>query len=238
LALLEQLRRWIGRLEPVDTGKTAWGDYASTHTYSDAEMAVKQAFVSEFVARIQPRILIDMGCNTGDYSAVALDAGAEYVVGFDFDHGALECAFNRSVQKRCNFLPLWLDAANPSPDQGWHQAERIGLARRARADGLIALAFVHHLAIGRNVPLPQVIDWITSLAPLGVIEFVPKDDKMVKTMLALREDIFDQYCEERFIYCLSLRARIVRSEQVSKSGRKLFWYETAPDGTALTRSLI
>ena len=30
-----------------------------------------------------PEMLWDIGCNTGDYSKVALEAGAKFVVGFD-----------------------------------------------------------------------------------------------------------------------------------------------------------
>ena len=48
----------------------------------------------------------------------------------------------------------------------------------------------NHLAIGRNIPLPQVVAWLCGLAPRGVIEFVRKDDPTVQQMLSLREDIF------------------------------------------------
>ena len=58
-----------------------------------------------------------------------------------------------------------------------------------------------------------------------VIEFVPKDDPTVKTMLALREDIFDDYSIETFTNRLIDRARIVQQKVVSESGRTLFFYE-------------
>ena len=45
---------------------------------------------------------------------------------------------------------------------------------------MIALAFEHHLAIAKNIPLDQLINWLTSLAPRGLIEFVPKEDITVK----------------------------------------------------------
>ena len=37
------------------------------------------------VAAVKPGRLIDLGCNTGDYSALALAHGAGTVIGFDFD---------------------------------------------------------------------------------------------------------------------------------------------------------
>ncbi|MBM6593718.1 methyltransferase domain-containing protein [Microvirga pudoricolor] len=223
--MLRQLRNWIAKLEPARSGKTVWGDYAKDNTYSSAEAQEKRRFVAEFAAKTRPGIMIDIGCNTGDYSVAALEGGASYVVGFDFDQRALDLAFSRSQTDKLKFLPLWLDASNPSPDQGWMQAERSGFGHRAKVDGMVALAFEHHLAIAKNVPLPQVVDWLVDRAPLGVIEFVPKNDQTVQTMLALREDIFDDYSVETFAGQLTKRARIVEQKVVSESGRTLFFYD-------------
>jgi SAM-dependent methyltransferase len=223
--LLSQLRGWIVRLQPADTGPTTWSDYADTHSYGSDEEAAKRRFVAEFVQQTKPRLMFDLGCNVGNYAVLALEAGARDVIGFDFDQRVLETAFARAASEERSLLPLCLDAANPSPDQGWQQAERAGFAKRARADALLALAFEHHLAIGRNVPLAQLLPWLTGLAPAGVIEFVPKSDPTVQRMLALREDIFPEYDQETFRNCLAEQARIVRDEAVSHHGRRLFWYE-------------
>jgi ribosomal protein L11 methylase PrmA len=223
--MLKQLRNWISKLQPKDAGRTIWSDYVETHTYASDEDTRKRRFMVEFINRVKPKTLWDLGCNTGEYAKVALDAGAGYVVGFDSDQGALDAAFARSQAKNLDFLPLYLDAANPTPDQGWELGERKGLGKRADADAILALAFEHHLAIGRNVPIDRLVDWITGLAPTGVIEFVHKTDPTVQRMLALREDIFDDYGEAQFVSALTSRARILKSEVVSASGRRLFWYE-------------
>ncbi len=223
--MLKQLRNWIAKLDPKDAGKTVWSDYAETHTYASDEEAKKRRFVAEFIDRVKPKTLWDLGCNTGVYAEVALDAGAKYVVGFDSDQGALDAAFARSQAKTLNFLPLYLDAANPSPDQGWGLEERKGVEARVNADAILALAFEHHLAIARNVPLHRVVGWLTKLAPVGIIEFVEKCDPTVQQMLALREDIFDDYGQEQFVSALGNCARIVKTETVSASGRQLFWYD-------------
>ena len=223
--MLGQLRRWIARLAPADTGPTVWGSYADANTYAGEEATAKRDFVAAFAREVKPRLLWDLGCNTGAYSAAALGAGAQYVVGFDFDHGALERAYARAEAEKLDFLPLFLDAANPSPFQGWRGLERKSLQARASADAIVALAFEHHLAIGRNVPLPQVVSWLCELAPRGVIEFVRKEDPTIQQMLALREDIFPDYTQEAFEQLLRTNARIVRSQQVSSAGRTLYWYD-------------
>lgn len=223
-AMLSQLLRWIVSLSPADTDKTVWQEYAQTHSYDGPEEQAKRDMVAAFAEATEPKLLFDLGCNTGVYSSLALKSGAKSVIGFDMDQGALEGAFARAVAEDLSFLPLYLDAANPSPAQGWNEAERPGLADRAPANALLALAFVHHLAIGRNIPLDQCLAWLTGLAPTGIIEFVPKDDPTTQRMLALREDIFSEYNVSNFATLLAKRARIVERKIVSASGRELFWY--------------
>lgn len=224
IGMLKQLRSWIEELTPANTSSTTWANYSSTTTYTGEEAQLKRAFVSEFVARVRPKLVVDLGCNTGDYSKAALESGAEAVFGFDFDHQALDQAHARAKAESLNFLPLFLDAKNPSPDQGWMQLERSGFASRVKADAVLALAFEHHLAIAHNIPIEQVVAWLTSVAPSGIIEFVPKSDPTVQKMLALREDIFPNYTIEAFSAYLASRTKIVRQEQVSVSGRTMFEY--------------
>jgi len=219
--MLRQLRTWIAGLRPGGNTPSTWSDYECTHQYETAAYDKKKTIAAAFVSRVAPRTLIDLGCNTGVFSEVALTSGARRVIGFDFDHQALDKAFARARSASLDLLPLYLDARNPSPDQGWHQAERSGFATRANADAVMALAFIHHLAIAHNVPLEGVVRWITRIAPRGVIEFVPKSDPTVQTMLALRADIFPDYTEENFLSLLGAHARVERRDVVSDTGRTL-----------------
>ncbi|MBF0191387.1 MAG: 50S ribosomal protein L11 methyltransferase [Magnetococcales bacterium] len=223
---LTLLRDWIATLVPRDTGKSVWEEYAHTNVYSETDAAIKGRVVETFANQWKPALLIDLGCNVGDYSLAALKGGADYVVGFDFDHKAVELAYERARLSSSRFLPLSFDATNPSPDTGWRQREREGFEQRSkRADALIALAFVHHLAIGKNIPLDQAVEMLVSLAPRGLIEFVQKDDETIRTMLAIRADIFPHYTPEAFTAALEKRAKIVAATVVSHSGRTIYEYD-------------
>lgn len=222
--MLMGLRSFIAKAESP-SGRTVWDQYACANSYAGAEAEAKRQFVRKVVGATQASMLIDLGCNTGDYSVAAIDAGAKRIVGFDFDFGALEQAVHRAEEGHLPFLPLWLDATNPSPEQGWAQRERKGFAERARGDAVLALAFVHHLAIARNVPLSMVVEWIMAVAPVGVIEFPPKSDPMVQQLLRNRADIFPDYTEDNFLAEIQHRARIVESEHLAPSGRLLVWYD-------------
>jgi len=222
--MLGQLRKWIAALEPREA-LTPWADYAAKRTYAEAEIASKQRVVQEFARRYRPAMLWDIGCNDAEFTAAALGAGAGSAVGFDADLGALERAIQRATHEKLPLLPLRLDAADPSPGMGWRNRERAAWSERGPADAVMALAFVHHLALGRNVPLEEVVDLLVATAPRGLVEFVPKDDPTSRRMLALKGDIFAGYTAEAFERHLAARARIVRSERVSATGRTLYVFE-------------
>lgn len=224
-AMLEKMFHWISQLTPLNKGASTWGDYDKTCSYSSTEIQSKKQFILEFAQTVQPALIWDFGCNTGEYSEAALNGGARNVVGFDFDQGALDGSYRRAVERRLSFQALFMDAANPSPNQGWNGHERESLQARASADAILALALVHHLAIARNIPLVQVVNWLITLAPQGVIEFVPKNDPMVQELLSLRQDIFPDYTAEHFMALLEKQAVIIKNEIVSKSGRMLVWFK-------------
>lgn len=223
-AMLKSLRSYIGGLRLQST-KTVWEDYAGSNSYDDERRVAKHAFVTKHVAQWAPKRLVDVGCNSGDFSQTALEAGAGSVLALDFDFGALETAFARFSASSAPVLPLWFDATNPSPSQGWANAERSSLSERANADAMLALALIHHLAIAKNVPLDMAVDWLMSLAPAGIIEFPDKRDVMVRELLRSRPDIFPNYTEEAFLAHVGERAKIIDRERLGEGGRLLIAYQ-------------
>jgi len=114
------------------------------------------------------------------------------------------------------------DLTNPSPDLGWALRERRSLPARGPADLLLALALVHHLAIGSNVPLDQVARYFRSLGEWLIVEFVPKSDSQVQRLLASREDIFPDYTVSGFETAFRRCFEVVRSVPVPDSERTLY----------------
>ncbi len=156
------------------------------------------------------------------FSAVAAEAGYR-VLAFDADLAAAERHFQALAKAgRTDTTPLVMDLADPSPSQGWHERERSGLVERANADMVLALALIHHLAIGRNVPLPMVLDLFADLAQDAVVEWVPREDPMVKRMLASREDVFDDYTEEGFRRAAEARFDVIERAPIEGSSRVLY----------------
>lgn len=224
---LRSMRGLVQKLTPPSSQRSPWQNYEQTAQYTNDERAAKARFVGEMVRAHGATTVWDLGCNSGEYSEIALNSGARSVIGFEPDPGALNAAFQRATTKKLNFLPLSLDLTNPSPSLGWRQQERMGLAERRNADFVLCLALLHHLVLGRNLPLDDVLDWLLSLAPSGVVEFVPKEDPMAAQLLTWKAKVAPDYNRETVASVLGQRARIVREEVVTASGRVLFGYARA-----------
>lgn len=223
------LRSARGAVEKLRSGidRSVWGDYADHNTYSDADAQLKRRFIGEAVAASKPATLLDIGCNTGDYSVVALEAGAQQAIGLDIDPLAIDKAFARAAAGNLAFMPLVANFASPTPGMGWANRERLPLLARTRADFVLALALIHHLVFGRNIPMAEAVTCLLAQAPEGIIEFVPPADPMVKVVAAGREAMFPHYSEEMFRAVIATQAAIVAEQRIREDGRLLVHYRKA-----------
>ena len=224
VSMLMQLRNFIDNLKDKEK-VSLWGDYSFKNTYKADEENKKKKCVENFCKKNNFNLLADIGCNNGIYSSIALKNLCKYVVGFDHDLNVIELAYKKSKIENLSFLPLYFDAVNPSSNIGWNEEERMSFKKRAKFDGVIALAFEHHLSIAKNIPLDQVVEWIMKLAPKGLIEFVPKNDETIKKMLEIKGDIFFNYSEEKFKESISNRGKILSTSKISESGRVIYEYQ-------------
>ena len=222
-AVLDSLRRTVAGLKWEPTSH--WTEYASSTSYSDAATASKGELVREMLASVGGSTAWDVGANTGAYSVMAADAGYR-VIAWDQDAGSVEAHWRRvRGGSGPRILPLICDLANPSPAIGWALEERASFLERGEPDVMLALALVHHLAIGNNVPLPGIARLFARMARMAIVEFVPKEDPMTRRLLAARRDVFEHYTLDGFRAAVGDSFRIVREAPITDSPRTLFLLE-------------
>jgi hypothetical protein len=221
LGLIESLRSTIRKLEWKPAG-TEWADYYAANNYTDTAFEHKKVLVRDWLAKLEPKIVWDLGANTGVFSRLAVEAGA-FVVSADIDPAAVEVNFRLAKEnKEKQLLPLAIDLTNPSPAIGWNNHERDSFLQRGPVDVILALALIHHLAIANNVPLGKVAEFFAGVGNWLIVEFVPKSDSQVKRLLRSREDIFSEYNREGFEKAFSGWFTIKESSAVRDSDRWLY----------------
>jgi hypothetical protein len=221
IGLLDSLRNTVKGLSVKMTG-TEWAEYYDATNYSETAFEEKKAFVSQYIERVTPEAVWDLGANNGEFSRLASDRGI-FTVAFDVDPNAISKAYiHARKNKEANLLPLVMDLTNPSPGLGWGHRERQSLLDRGPVPMALALALVHHLAISNNVPLPKLAQFFQEVCEYLVIEFVPKSDSQVQRLLASREDIFDTYTFEGFEAAFAPYFETLEKLPVPESERSLY----------------
>ena len=221
-ANVKGLRRLVARLRWKPAAST-WAGYGESHSYAPGDQRTKVAFVRQAAARRHWPLAWDLGGNTGAFSRIVAEH-ADTVVLMDGDALAVEYAYQRLREENLTrILPLHVNLSDPSPGRGWRGAERKSLSERGRPDLVLALALVHHLVIGANIPLSQVVDWLAVSGAAVVVEFVTREDEMVQQMLRNREDQFSDYDLAAFEALLPSRFSVVE-RALLKDGRRVIYF--------------
>jgi SAM-dependent methyltransferase len=191
-----------------DHDPSIWSDYSSTCSYDDNGAGATRDFVRSVLAEVPTGQVLDLGANDGAYSVLAAEH-ADCVVAVDGDEKVVDLFYRRlRAEKRENVLPLVTNLADPPGGIGWRNREPAPFAEWVQPDVTLALALVHHLALGANLPLPGIVDWLGSFGGRLVVEFVHVDDPMVERLLTNKpagllddhqRDAFERLLDERFL---------------------------------------
>ena len=221
LGIIDSLETAIKKLnwKPIET---EWGDYYNNTNYSINARNSKAKYLSEYLDKISPKNVWDLGSNDGFFSRIASNKGI-FTLSLDIDPVAVEKNYILCKnEKEKNILPLIFDLTNPSPAIGWENNERLSLYERGAVDTVFALALIHHLAISNNLPFSKIAKFFSNICKWLIIEFVPKSDSQVQKLLRTRKDIFFNYTQIKFENEFKKFFKIISSVQIEESERTLY----------------
>lgn len=222
LKTLKNLLAHMRRVTPAHRTST-WSDYAETAThYSDEDHARKRSFVAEALAAAKPLRVLDVGCNTGVYSILAADAGAE-VVSIDTDLQTVDrlCAKLKGSEK--NILPLCVDLAHPTPSVGWENSENASFLSRCYGhfDTVMMLAVIHHLLLHSQIPMGRIAALCGNLTMRNlIVEWVPPTDSKFQELVRGRDSIYANITEAAFRHAFAEHFTVLH-EITLQNGRVL-----------------
>jgi hypothetical protein len=226
LGLVDSLTA-VTRRQTWDPAPSTWRDYyPAGESYTDISATHKREIVGRILGEMPAGVIWDLGANTGEFSRLAATVTGSEVLAIEADASAVELNW-RSCQREEHSLvtPLLMDLANPTPSQGWAHEERASLQERGPADVVLALALVHHLAIGNNVPLQSLFAWFATLGRTVILEWVPKEDPMVQRLLSSREDVFSSYSSDDLESSAQDLFTIKFKEKIKDSSRYIYVLE-------------
>ena len=223
-SLFKRLQRTLNSLQPPVRKQSNWSDYMATHSYSDPAFEVKERFVKAVLQRCKPARVLDVGANTGHFSALAAQAGAG-VVAIDLDPACVGTIWSETRARKLNVLPLVVNLAWPTPGLGWRNRECPAFLDRARGsfDGVLMLAVIHHLLVTERVPLEEILRLAAELTTsVVIIEFGPPQDEMFRRLARGRDHLHASLTEPVFEQACAAHFSILSSAQLPGTHRKLY----------------
>lgn len=227
-SLLRGLRKSLARVAPRAGKHSTWSEYmAADNNYSREHFAAKQAFVDAALKEFQPRRVLDVGANTGHFSALAARSGAS-VVAVDSDPvvaGEIWRNAHNEKNEKLDILPLVVNLARPTPPTGWRTRECPGFLERARGgfDAVLMLAVIHHMLVTERIPLAEILALAAELSTnLVVAEYVDPQDSMFRRLTRGREHLHRDLNQQVFENACRAHFEIVRSQQLEGTHRRLY----------------
>ncbi|HXD79690.1 MAG TPA: class I SAM-dependent methyltransferase [Puia sp.] len=220
LRLVEHLRTLTERLAMPAAGDSAWSRYYDETVPGEDYIRDKERIFRRFLDRTGSGVALDLGCNDGWFARILAEHGRP-VIAVDADWQCVDRLYRKGISA---ILPLCVDLANPTPACGFRNAERAAFTDRMRSDLVVALALVHHLALGRNIPLPLIADGFQQLTRRHlIVEFVPATDRKAM-QLAARKDpaLLEGYDSGNFEAAFGRYFRLDERETVAGTERVLY----------------
>lgn len=222
--VLKSVRRKLKQVAPLAGRNSTWSDYTAHNSYTRDYLPDKEAFVTDVLAYLRPRKVLDVGCNTGHFSALAARHGAS-VVAIDYDAVVVGEVWRRASVEGLEILPLVVNLARPTPGIGWRNQECPSFLERAHQgfDAVLMLAVVHHLLVSERIPLAEIVDLAAELTTdTLVIEFIAPADPMFRRISRGRDPLFQYLTQPFFESTCRKRFEIVRCERLGETHRWLY----------------
>ena len=204
-----------------------WSKYQATLThYTADESQQKLAWVRRVLETSQPARVLDIGANTGEFSALAADMGAD-VVALERDMASADRLFHMATQRHLAIQTIHADIARPTPAVGWDNSESVALLPRLEAqfDLVLMLAVIHHLLLMEQIPLAAIVALCHRLTRRHlVIEWVPVQDPMYQSLMRGRDSLYGSLAEADLLGACSGSFHLF-DRQVLDNGRILFLFE-------------
>jgi hypothetical protein len=221
--LIAHLKSLVGRLTVKGTTATTWSNYYGETIMGKDYLAAKEQLFRESLQAIEYRSALDLGANDGHFSRILAAKGIP-VLAVDSDWQCIDTLYKYARAKGItNILPLCVDISNPTPASGFRNAERSSFTARAHADLVVALALVHHLSLGRNIPLHLIAAYLNDLTEnFLIIEFIPLSDEKAQELIAHKNAQPFGYDPASFESCFSRYFMIEKKEQIPGTDRILY----------------
>lgn len=204
-----------------------WSEYTDQRShYSDAQIRLKKDVVTRWIEQIKPQWLADMGCNTGEFSEIAVLSGAK-VISVDHDEECISRLYIRAksnpvLLKKIHPVVFSLGDAIGSSGAGGFEfpstLDRIGEV----TDCVLMLGLLHHLLISESIPMQMLMRIISKITKsYAILELVDPEDVQHRLLCDQRNRTGTSLSIDQQIRVLSESFDLIEQVEVIENRRRL-----------------
>lgn len=185
---------------------TIWGNYEQSrdHYLADA-LVFKRKTISSWLSELRPDWVLDVGCNAGEFSDIAVAGGARAIC-WDADSEAITTLCERHTNDR-RYHPVLSPVDDIPGGLGWMGGEFSGLATRLekKVDSILMLAITHHLAIAGGVRLDDIFRFAAKITRKSiVVELLSDQDaRVIQLCMQYNRSPLDFTIEKQYAAAIS-----------------------------------
>jgi hypothetical protein len=253
LRLIHHLRHIIKKMDLAGRAATSWSGYYGEggsvsgkggSVSGEAYLKAKEKLFLEFSEGIASATWLDLGANDGRFTRL-IAGKAGRIVAVDSDWLCIDRLYlatrnggeagsqagghvsgqagSEAGGQVPNILPLCVDLCDPTAASGFLNEERTAFIDRARSEAVVALALVHHLALGRSIPLAGIAGYFAELTKTWLIaEFVPLTDERALALVRNKALWHTPYDRAAFESAFGSHFLIERCEVIPGTERVLY----------------
>lgn len=200
-----------------------WTNYTEERShYNEDAIVHKKKIVTDWLTEIKPKRVIDLGCNTGEFTSIALSMNAE-VVAVDGSEGCIELLFSQNRGNK-NLYPVLANLGDVCGGGGWCGKEYASIITRLEnwGDTLMMLAVVHHLAISESIPYEKISAMAAEISrKYLIVELIRHEDDMVQSLCLSRNRSPSDFTLDRQVAAFSQSFEFIRQIELPGGMRSI-----------------
>ena len=208
-----------------------WHNYYENDIESPIYLNQKEEIIKNWLTRLKPKTVIDLGANTGRFSFLAAKR-VEQVISIESDYNcvdAIENAIDTGSVK--NIVVGQMDLSETTPNFGVLEKEYSSIFKRVSNIHLspslvMGLAIIHHLHITNFLSFAQIAELLAKFdSKYLIIEFVPIQDSKVQLLIKNKQRDFSSYTQENFTASLLKYFKLIEVKKMEGTDRELLLLE-------------
>lgn len=191
---IKKVRDFIDNLN-FKKEKTRWDGYQDDEwNWSDreADWSDKMKSFVELIEKVNPCTLCDLAGNMGWYGSYKSDS-MKWAVVLDYDYMCIDALWDKvRIKNKKNVYPIYMSLCAPTLDYYRDDAIgktgvvpwRSGAITRFKADLVVALAIIHHLAFAQQLTFEEILNQFSMFtSKYLIVEFIEQDDRYITDFL-------------------------------------------------------